>query len=79
MIEEFHSIDELYDRVLPALETRMRELHKLGYKNVTSDNIWKYLIQSRWMSAYELTLYDVVSDILNVDGERLTNYILNKS
>ena len=36
---EFNSLQELYQRIRPALRTRMRELHRLGYDYVKEEDI----------------------------------------
>lgn len=78
MIEEFHTIDELYERVLPALNTRVCELENLGVK-LKGEDIWSYLIVSKWKFGIDLTLFDVVDDILNTDYSKILDYVNDKS
>lgn len=66
MIDEFKSIDELFDRVEPALKVKVREGISLGYQ-ITDNDIWNYLVKSKWKKARNLMLSDVVDDILNLD------------
>lgn len=66
MIDEFKSIDELFDRVEPALKVKVREGTSLGYQ-ITDNDIWNYLVKSKWKKARNLMLSDVVDDILNLD------------
>lgn len=66
MIDEFKSIDELFDRVEPALKVKVREGISLGYQ-ITDNDIWNYLVKSKWKMARNLMLSDVVDDILNLD------------
>ena len=66
MIEEFKSIEELFDRVKPALNIKVREASSLGYQIKVND-IWKHLINSKWKSAKNLMLSDIVDDILSFD------------
>lgn len=61
---EFQSIDELKQRVMPALRVRKRELKKKNIK-LTEDEIWNYFIESSWKIANNLSLKDIVDDILN--------------
>lgn len=61
---EFHSIEDLKQRVMPALRIRRRELKKQGIM-VTEEDIWMYFAKSNWKKAYHLTLARVVDDILN--------------
>ena len=45
---EFKSAKELYDRVLPALYSKVKELRGLGYKNIYEEDIWNYLVETNW-------------------------------
>ena len=63
MIDEFKSLEELYDRVKPALSTKVFESHEFGFE-VSEIDIWKYLVETRWKKAHKLTLSDIVNDIL---------------
>lgn len=74
---EFNSVDELYNRVLPALNTRVQELSCLGVE-VNSDDIWSYLISNKWKMSVNLTLFDIVDDILNTDYSKILDYVNNK-
>lgn len=75
---EFNSVDELHMRVLPALNTRVQELNSLGVE-LNSDDIWSYLITNKWKNSVNLTLFDVVDDILNTDYSKILDYVNNKS
>ena len=66
MINEFKSIGELFDRIKPALKIKVKEGISLGYQ-ITENDIWEYLINSKWKKANNLMLSDVVDDILNLD------------
>lgn len=78
MTYEFDSIEELHERVLPALNTRISELNELGYNDIDEKDIWEYLVSSKWKIANYLTLSDIVSDILNVDYSNVIEYKNNK-
>ena len=75
---EFSSQEELYQRVQPALKAKLAELHRLGYPYIQVIDIWNYLIYSKWTKAKDLTLSDIVSDILHVDNRRLDEYLKGK-
>lgn len=62
---EFKSAKELYERVVPALRTKKRLLSKTGIK-VSEEEIFKYLVKEKWSKGINLTLSDIVSDIINV-------------
>lgn len=78
MTYEFNSIEELHERVLLALNTRISELNGLGYNDIDGEDIWDYLIISKWRVATDLTLSDIVGDILNVDYSKVIEYKNNK-
>ena len=65
---EFKSAKELYERVVPALRTKKRILSKKGIK-VSEEDIFEYLVKEKWSKAVNLTLSDIVSDIINVEDE----------
>ena len=71
---EFNSQKELFIRVRPALRSKVSELERLGYK-IKEFDIWNYLIIKKWKIAHGLMLSDIVSDIMNINGSEVTNYL----
>ena len=65
---EFQSIGELYQRVLPALRTKVHMLKKEGIYFVVEEDIWNILMD-KWKRGRGLTLFDIVDDILKLDKE----------
>lgn len=76
---EFKSASELYNRVLPALYSKVRELKNLGFKNINERDIWSYLVTTIWNDKVDLQLNDIISDILYCDNNKLNDYVINKS
>lgn len=72
---EFTTVEELFQRVLPALRTKRRSLTKEKRKEIREEDIWNYLRKSKWSKAKQLTLADMVDDILNLDAALLDSYI----
>lgn len=66
MDTDFHSVDELKKRVMPALRVRKRDLKKQNII-MTEDEIWSYFAKNYWCKAYNLSLAEVVDNILNLD------------
>ena len=64
---EFKDIKELYKRVMPALRRKKRILLKNGI-NVNENDIFEYLAKEKWSKGSNLSLNDIVSDIINVDN-----------
>ena len=71
----FKSKEELYKMVEPALDAKMSELDRLGYRYIHKKDVWNYLIVTKWMHASNLELNDIVSDILNCDNKALDKYV----
>lgn len=74
----FSSQEELYQRVEPALNAKLAELHRLGYLYIRKEDIWNYLIQMRWKQGKNLALSDIVHDILHVDNNEIDVYLRGK-
>ena len=70
----FTNLKELYERLLPALKNKKNELHKLGFNNIEEKDIWNYLKEKKWKNAYNLLLYQMVDDIINVDNILLVDF-----
>lgn len=78
MNNEFNTKEELFNRVKPALNIKEKDLKKLGYLNISLNEVWNYLIESKWSKSHNLVLSDIVDDILNVDVDGLLEYLNNK-
>lgn len=65
---KFNSIKELYKRVMPALRSKKRMLLKNGI-NVKEEDIFKYLSKEKWSKSQNLSLNDIVSDIINLKDD----------
>ena len=67
----FNSINELYERVVPALELKVQLLNEQNIETNKKD-IWNYL-SNKWKNSNNLTLFDIVNDIMILDGNNLIN------
>lgn len=65
---EFNSAEELYKKVIPALNVKRRELEKKNIK-VKKEEIFMYLVNNVWTKKEGLALNDIVNDILSVETE----------
>ncbi len=77
-MDEFNSLEELYARLKPALHTKKEEMRRAGYEYIKSEDIWNYLKESVWKKANNLSLHQMVSDILNTDSELIDTYLKEK-
>ena len=64
---EFKNIEELKNRMMPAIRIRTQELRKKNY-SINEDELWEYFVRI-WQERRNLTLYDLVDDVLNLKIE----------
>lgn len=72
---KFNSLQELYERVKPALTTKREEMKRPGIYYVKEEDIWNYFKETKWIKATNLSLYQMVSDILNTDNIFIEEYV----
>ena len=72
---EFNNVKELYERLKPALNTKVTELKRNDLDYIKIEDIWNYLKDSKWSSANNLLLYQMVDDILNLDNSEIDEYV----
>lgn len=75
---EFGSLEELYKRLKPALLTKVEEMHRSGFEYVKEEDVWNYLKEVKWKMSRNLNLYQMVSDVLNIDNILIDNYLKEK-
>jgi len=75
---EFGSAQELYERLKPALISKVGELKRDGYEYLKTEDVWNYLKEKKWKSSKNLALYEVVSDIFNSDNALIDAYFKEK-
>lgn len=75
---EFKSLEELYERLKPALKCKRREMIKQGFDYIKIEDIWNYLKEVKWKNDKDLCLYDMVSDVLNVENAIIDRYLKQK-
>lgn len=75
---EFSSLQELYDRIKPALVTKQGEMQRNGYDYIRIEDIWNFFKEVKWKKANNLDLCDMVTDILNTSDEIIDRYLKQK-
>lgn len=70
---EFTSQKELYLALLPVFNVKKRLLSITGY-DISNEDIWIYLIDNKWKNSYNLSISEVVNDIITVDAENINRY-----
>lgn len=74
----FNSLEQLYQRLRPALSARRSELKRNGYMYATEEDIWNYLKEMKWKNSKNLSLYNMTCDIFEVDDNQIDTYLKNK-
>ena len=72
---EFNSIKELYDRLTPALNSKVNELRRLDIDYIKANDIWNYLKDTKWKISKNLLLINMVSDVFSLDNKVIDNYV----
>lgn len=72
---EYKSQSELYQRLIPALNVKIKDLKRNNHPEVTKDVIWNYLKENKWKVSTNLTLADMVQDILHTDNLDFVTYL----
>ncbi|MDD3241703.1 MAG: post-transcriptional regulator [Bacilli bacterium] len=75
---EFTNINELYNRVKPALTTRKRELLRQKIDYIKEEDIWNFLREKKWINSIGLDLNTMVNDIFDLDVMDIENYMKSK-
>ena len=74
----FESLEELYKRIKPALITKKNEMKRDGYIYIKEEDIWNYLKEIKWKNARDLSLSEMIIDILNTDNIIIDSYLKEK-
>lgn len=69
---------DLYKRLLPAINSKINELSKYEIFYVKREDIWNYLKKEKWKDD-NISLAEMVDDILNTDNEKLVKYVKEKT
>ena len=75
---EFDNLEELKKRITPALKTKLKELKNNDYNLITIEDIWNYLIKYKWKTSKNLTLYDIINDILKINNDDIEEYAIKR-
>lgn len=74
-----NSLEELYRKLKPALRSKVNDLNRIGIGYINASDIWNYLKNNVWCKSVNLTLADMVNDIMTLDSMVIANYIkINK-
>lgn len=71
---EFNSLQELYQRLEPALTVKESEFNRCDLE-ITKKDIWDYLAHIKWSVSNNLLLHQMVSDIMHVRANEILEYL----
>ena len=71
---EYTSLKELYRILIPAFNVKKRLLSLDKNNHITNMDIWNYLTETKWKISHNLTISDIVNDIITVTTESINNY-----
>ena len=74
-MDGFKSLNELYTRLKPALRSKCKDLKRIGIDYIQEVDIWNYLRINNWTKRTNLTLADMVNDIMCADNTELIKYV----
>ena len=74
-MDYYNSVEELYQGLEPALNVKLRLLRKSKYDYITKEDIWNCLKETKWKVAVDLTLGEMVNDIIHIDNKEIDIYI----
>ena len=72
---KFKNLNDLYNRILPALRSKIKEIKKEGLKYIHEEDIWNFLKKYKWTSSRDLDLGSMVNDIFDVNILDLDNFV----
>ncbi len=67
---EIESSFELRKKLLPVLKLKAKEFRQRGISYISEQDIWNYLVATKWKLAEGLTLSEMTNDILHVEVEK---------
>ena len=68
---EYKNQLELYQKLVPVFKVKERLINISQNNDVTINDIWHYLAINKWRNSTNLTLADIVNDIINIDVDMI--------
>lgn len=69
--QKFKSMEELYQRVLPALRIKVKDMKEEKLMCIDEEMLWQYFCDFKWKIQKKVTLGEMVDDILNTDNFKI--------
>lgn len=74
-MDGFSSLQELYERITPALKCKVNDLRRIGVNYVKKEDIWNYLKDYVWSKKTNLTLGEMVNDCMTLKSNDIEKYV----
>lgn len=71
---EYSSQEELFKTLTGAFNVKIRMCQD-KYRYIKKEDIWNYLKLNKWCKDIDLSLSEMVNDIINVDIEKVDIYV----
>ncbi len=62
---------ELYEKLSPVLETKIIQLKRCDFLDISKKDLWNYLKNTKWINYNSIYINQLVNDILLIDGSNL--------
>ncbi|MFC7684556.1 post-transcriptional regulator [Ureibacillus sp. GCM10028918] len=68
--------EQLYNEVLPVLQSKMDEINYYEYDGIKLEDIWNFCIKKKWRkkNVEDLRLYEIVETIYSVKPSEIVSY-----
>lgn len=73
-MDGYTNIKELFEDLKPAFNVKLR-LIKKDYDYITRNDIWNYLKINKWCKDVNLTISEMVDDIIMVDIDKVDRFL----
>ncbi len=77
-MEEIYSIEKLYKTLRPAFLVKIRLLKNNHFYYIKIEDIWNYLKDSKWINTNNLSIAEMVNDIIHCNNITLDHYLKGK-
>ena len=74
----FKTLGDLFKKLKPALYSKVVELRRCGLQYIKEEDIFNYLIENDWKDNDNMSISELTNDILYVDNDLISSYVLNK-
>lgn len=73
-MDGYSNVKELYNSLIPAFNVKLRLINK-DYDYITKTDIWNYLKINKWCKDINLTISEMVDDIIMVDIDKVDRFL----